>query len=79
MSQFSSRRLFFRRIGAIIAAVAIAPEIAFARTLETRLTVSTDQSILFWEEVPVRWVISKDWGKTLKNRRNAPPAPELIA
>lgn len=43
----TSRRSFFKRLASLIAVVALAPEIAFARKLEAASTVSWMQ---FWVE-----------------------------
>lgn len=44
----TSRRSFFKRLASIVAVVAIAPEIAFARKLETAPGAISPDTIPFW-------------------------------
>jgi len=71
-----SRRSFFSRLGAMVAVVALAPQIAFARKLEApRL----DQAAPFWYQT-TRWsrCVSDSYRETLQRLLNTPENQALM-
>lgn len=68
----TTRRSFFSKVAAVIAAISIAPEIAFARKLEIPVAIEPFKMVFgnmaFWLAPPPPWMTPSDEYKEFMRR-----------